>query len=146
MSGDWLWEGRSQKAGRRENQGGQDGIPGQWTEALGGCPEVTVQEWLRARKARLQNVGQKRERARQRGSRSKPAGQQRSKAKKSRIRLLQKKLMGAEYQRPAKNGASRLRGVQAGTRAPAAGRQTVTDQRQAWMAAAPASLTEARIA
>ena len=35
-----------------------------------GVQMVTVQEWLRARKARLQNVGQKRERARQRGSRS----------------------------------------------------------------------------
>ena len=28
-----------QKAGRRENQGGQDGTPGQWTEALGGRPD-----------------------------------------------------------------------------------------------------------
>ena len=28
-----------QGAGRRENQGGQDGTPGQWTEALGGRPD-----------------------------------------------------------------------------------------------------------
>ena len=75
-----------------------------------GVQMVTVQEWLRARKARLQNVGQKRERARQRGSRSKPAGQQRSKAKKSRIRLLRKKLMGAEYQRPAKKRSLKTEG------------------------------------
>ena len=53
---------------------------------------------------------EERERARQMGSRSKPAGQQRSKARSPGSGCLQKKLMGAEYQTPAKKRSLKTEG------------------------------------
>ena len=126
----------------RENQEGQDCTPGRWPEAVGGRPDGHHPGVAEGKEGKTTECWPE-ERARQRGGRSKPAGQPRSKGKNSRSRLLQKRLMGAEYQRPAKKRSLKTEGCSGWNPCPCC-RKTGRPQTKGRPGCS--SLTEARIA